>query len=65
MEIGTSTFSHKMMYDHDIMEGNFGKVKLFDLTNYPHTIIPSKVDKASLHKLSNLVKREIIGIRDQ
>lgn len=50
MNVGKSTFKHRMMYDHDVIEGLFGNVRCYDLTNYPQTIMPSKDIKGSLKK---------------
>ena len=51
MIIGYSNFKHKMFYDHDIMEGSFGNVWIYELTNHPKTIIPAIAEKGSLYKL--------------
>jgi hypothetical protein len=37
-----------MLYDHDIIEGNFGNCKIYDLTGYPKTINPEESLKASI-----------------
>ena len=52
-----------MFYDHDVIDGTFGNVKVYDLTDYPHTLDPTKVEKASLRSFDNLKRQEIIGLR--
>ena len=51
LTVGYTNFKHKMMYDHDIIEGSFGNAKIFDLTNYPKTIKPSFENKGSIYKI--------------
>lgn len=51
LTVGYSNFKHKMMYDHDIIEGSFGNARVYDLTNYPKTFLPSADNKGSIYKL--------------
>jgi hypothetical protein len=41
-----------MHYDHDVIIGDFTDAKVFDLTNYPLTLDPSKTKKASLKDIN-------------
>jgi hypothetical protein len=40
MSVGNSVFTYDMYYDHDIMNGDFSQVYMYDLTNYPQTYNP-------------------------
>lgn len=45
-----------MCYDHDIIKGEFSNARVYDLTNHPQTLDPTKIEKACLNKLNALVR---------
>ena len=49
-----------MFAGRDELRGELGNVRIFDLTNYPHTIHPKH-----LNDISNLIPNEIFGLRDR
>jgi hypothetical protein len=56
LKIANVKFNYNMYYDHDVMEGDFDNAFIYDLTNYPKTIVPSKEEKASIYKRNELVR---------
>jgi len=56
--VGSSSFFYHMMYDHDIVGGNFGDLRVLDCTNYPKTQIPEGAPREPT------TQREIIGVRE-
>jgi len=60
MAVGPSCFLYEMHYDHDILDGLFKNIVVYDFTSYPKTINPRESSKASLNNY-NIAKQEIIG----
>ena len=40
---GKTKIKYSMFYDHDIFEGEMGDFKIYDHTNFPNTLDPTRV----------------------
>ena len=49
-----------MLYDHDLIKGQMGSLQIFDNTNYPMTLDPTKPYTSADSEMAY----EILGLRD-
>ena len=60
MSFGKFELDYQMYYDHDLYRGSIGDFRIYDNTNYPLTLDPSKI-----YCQKEYPQHEILGLRNE